>query len=82
MGEVIYNGQVGTVCGIPVIATKALTDKAYVMTNEAVKLFMKKDVTVEQDRNIETRTNTVVLGTAYLVALENADKICEISKTA
>lgn len=82
MGEVIYNGQVGTVCGIPVIATKALTDKAYVMTNEAVKLFMKKDVIVEQDRDIETRTNTVVLGTAYLVALENADKICEISKTA
>ena len=79
MGEVIYNGQVGTVCGIPVIATKALTNKAYVMTNEAVKLFMKKDVTVEQDRNIETRTNTVVLGTAYLVALENADKICELA---
>lgn len=79
MGEVVYNGQVGTVCGIPVIATKALTDKAYVMTNEAVKLFMKKDVVVEQDRNIETRTNTVVLGAAYLVALENADKICELS---
>ena len=78
MGEVIYNGQVGTVCGIPVIATNALTDKAYVMTNEAVKLFMKKDVAVEQDRDIETRTNTVVLGMAYLVALENADKICEI----
>ena len=78
MGEVVYNGQVGTVCGLPVIATKAAT-KAYVMTNEAVKLFMKKDVTVEQDRDIETRTNTVVLGTAYLVALENADKICEIS---
>lgn len=82
MGEVVYNGQVGTVCGIPVIATKALTDSAYVMTPEAVKLFMKKDVTVEQDRNIETRTNTVVLGTAYLVALENADKICELTKSA
>ena len=80
MGEVVYNGQVGTICGIPVIATKALTNKAYVMTNEAVKLFMKKDVAVEQDRNIETRTNTVVLGMAYLVALENADKICEITK--
>ena len=82
MGEVIYNGQVGTVCGIPVIATKALTNAAYVMTNEAVKLFMKKDVTVEQDRDIETRTNTVVLGTAYLVALENADKICKLTVTA
>ena len=82
MSEVVYNGQVGTICGIPVIATNALTDAAYVMTNEAVKLFMKKDVAVEQDRNIETRTNTVVLGTAYLVALENADKICKLTKTA
>ena len=82
MGEVIYNGQVGTVCGIPVIATKALTDAAYVMTKEAVKLFVKKDVSVEQDRDIETRTNTVVLGTAYLAALENADKICKLVKKA
>jgi hypothetical protein len=80
MGEVVYNGQVGTICGIPVIATKALTDTAYVMTNEAVKLFVKKDVAVEQDRDIETRTNTVVMGTSYLAALENADKICKLVK--
>ena len=52
------------------------------MTKDAVKLFMKKDVHVEQDRDIETRTNTVVLGTAYIVALENDDKICKITKTA
>lgn len=82
MGEVVYNGQVGTICGIPVIATKALTDAAYVMTNEAVKLFMKKDVAVEQDRDIEKRQNTIVLGTAYLVALENADKICKLTANA
>lgn len=80
MGEVVYNGQVGTICGIPVIATKALADVAYVMTNEAVKLFVKKDVAVEQDRDIETRTNTVVMGTSYLAALENADKICKLVK--
>ena len=79
-GEVIYNGQVGTICGIPVVATKALTNEAYVMTNEAIKLFVKKDVAVEQDRDIETRTNTVVMGTSYLVALENADKICKLIK--
>jgi hypothetical protein len=76
MGEVIYNGQVGTVCGIPVIATNALTDKAYVMTAEAVKLFMKKDVEVEQDRDADTRTNSVYLRTAYIVALADATKIC------
>lgn len=80
MGEVIYNGQVGTICGIPVIATKALTDAAYVMTNEAVKLFMKKDVEVEQDRDADTRTNSVYLRTAYIVALEDATKICKVTK--
>jgi hypothetical protein len=82
MGEVIYNGQVGTICGIPVIATKALTNAAYVMTNEAVKLFMKKDVQVEQDRDIETKANTVVLTTYYICALEDATKICKLSKSA
>ena len=80
MGEVIYNGQVGTICGIPVIASKALTDKAYVMTKEAVKLFMKKDVEVEQDRNKDKRINSVYLRTAYICALVDATKICEISE--
>ena len=79
MGEVIYNGQVGTVCGIPVIATKALTDKAYIMSKEAVKLFMKKDVEVEQDRDADTRTNSIYLRAAYIVALVDATKICEIT---
>ena len=82
MGQVIYNGQVGTICGIPVICTKALTDKAYVMTNEAVKLFMKKDVEVEQDRDADKRTNSVYLRTAYICALVDATKICELSKKA
>jgi hypothetical protein len=82
MGEVIYNGQVGTICGIPVIATKALENEAYVMTNEAVKLFMKKDVEVEQDRDADTRTNSVYLRTAYVVALADATKIVKLSKGA
>lgn len=80
MGDVVYNGQVGTVCGIPVIATNALTDAAYVMTAEAVKLFMKDDVEVEQDRDADTRTNSVYLRTAYVCALVDATKICKLSK--
>ena len=82
MGEVIYNGQVGTVCGIPVIATNALTDEAYVMTVEAIKLFMKKDVEVEQDRDVEAKLNTVVLTTYYICALVDDTKIVKVTKTA
>lgn len=80
-GEVIYSGQVGTVAGIPVIATKA-ADKAYVMTKDAVKLFMKKDVEVEQDRDIEAKTNTVVLSTYYVCALADDSKIVAINPVA
>ena len=80
LGEVIYNGQVGAIAGIPVIATKALSDAAYIMTNEAVKLFMKKDVEVEQERDADTRTNSVYLRTAYICALEDATKICKLTR--
>ena len=79
MGEVVYNGQVGTIAGIPVIATKALTDVAYVMSAEAVKLFMKKEEEAEQDRDKDTRTNSVYLRTAYVCALVDATKICKIT---
>lgn len=82
MGEVVYTGQVGTICGIPVIATNALTDEAYVMTNEAVKLFMKKEVEVEQQREANERTNNVYLRTAYICALADATKICKVTVTA
>lgn len=80
MGQVIYNGQVGTICGIPVIATKALTNKAFVMTKEAVKLFIKKDVNIEPARDPNTRKNSVYMRATYLVALADATKICAIKE--
>lgn len=79
MGEVVYNGQTGTVCGIPTIPSKAL-DAGYVMENEAVTLFLKKDVEVEQERDADTRTNTVYLRAVYVVALTDATKIAKIAK--
>ena len=81
MGQVIYNGQVGEVCGLPVIGSKPLTE-SYVMTNEAIKLYLKADVEVEQDRDPDTRKNSVYLRTSYLVALEDATKICKLKKGA
>lgn len=79
MGEVVYTGQVGTIAGIPVVATKALTNAAYVMTPEAVKLFLKKDIEAEQARDADTRTNEVYVRSAYICALVDATKICKIS---
>ena len=78
MGEVVYNGQVGTIAGIPVIVSKAV-EAPVVMTKDAIKLFMKKDVEVEQDRDADTRTNSVYLRTAYICALVDATQICKIA---
>ncbi len=80
MGEVVYNGQVGQVAGLPVIATKALENEAYVASPEAVKLFLKKDVEIEQERDGEKRQNTVIERAYYIVALEDATKITKIVK--
>jgi hypothetical protein len=88
-GEIIYNGQIGTIAGIPVVASNAVpydametgepvSFDAYVMSDEAVKLFMKEDVEVEQDRDVETKTNTVVLSSYYITALVDNSKICRI----
>lgn len=80
MGEVVYTGQVATVNGMPVIYSNALTDAAYLMTKEAVTLYMKKDVEVEQERIQNERENIVYLRTAYVVALTDATKIVKITK--
>ena len=77
-GEVIYSGQVGTICGIPVVASKAC-EQPYVMTPEAVKLFMKKDVNAGTERDEDTTKNSVYIRAYYIAALVDATKICKIA---
>lgn len=79
MGDVVYNGQVGTVAGIPVIVSKAATE-TIIAHKDAIKLFLKKDVEVEQERDADTRTNSIYLRAAYIMALEDATKICKITE--
>lgn len=69
-GEIIYSGQFGSICGIPVLYSKKVPNgKMYITNKEAVKFFVKKEATVEQDRNVETKDNTVVYERHGLVAL-------------
>lgn len=84
MGEVVYNGQIGSVAGIPVIVSKALADKAcaYLLTKDAVTCFIKKDVEIETDRDVDKRTNSVYERAAYIVALTDATKARKIVEAA
>lgn len=77
--SIVISGQIGWVCGVPVAVSKACpAKKAYIGFSDAITLFTKKDVYVEQDRDIETRTNTVVSGVVNVMALTDATKIVEI----
>ncbi len=80
-GEIIFNGQIGDISGVPVIVSKKVTaKKAYLATKEAVTLFTKKDNEIEQVRDGETRKNTVIMRKVNLVALTDASKVVEISE--
>ena len=88
LGEVVYNGQVGTIAGIPVVCTKILNAtpgnaaKAYLLTPEAVTLFIKKNVEVEQDRDKDKRLNSIYLREYYICALTDATKARKIVEAA
>lgn len=88
LGEVVYNGQVGTIAGIPVVCSKVLNAagsnkaKAYLLTPEAVTLFIKKNVEVEQDRDKDKRLNSIYLREYYICALTDATKARKIVEAA
>lgn len=79
IGEVVYTGQVGQVCGVPVVAMNGI-DAPYVMTKAAIKLLLKKDIEAGTDRNEDTCVNTVYVRAFYICALHDATKICKIGE--
>ena len=81
MGEIIHNGQVGDIAGIPVAVSKKVpVDTVFVATKEAVTCFVKKEVEVEQDRIKNKRINSIIPRKVGLVALTDATKAVKITK--
>lgn len=73
-------GYIGSVAGVPVIVSKAVTaGEAYLATKEAVTVFIKKDTEVEQERDADTRNNKVFIRKVAVVALTNANKVVKIT---
>lgn len=80
-GEIIYGGQFGTICGIPVLYSKLVKDGRIIVTNkDAVRFFVKKNATVEQARDIETKDNTVVYERHGLIALVDDTSSVQLGK--
>ena len=73
-------GYIGTVCGVPVIISKAVpVGEAYLATREAITCFIKKGNEIEQERDANTRKNTIFARKVMLVALTNATKVVRLS---
>lgn len=78
-GEILYTGQFGTICGVPCVFSKLVPAKTvYATKKDAVKFFVKREGTVEQDRDIETKNNTVVYERHGLIALVDDTESCII----
>ena len=76
-------GYIGSVCGVPVIVTKAVpAGKGYLATKEAVTVFIKKDTETEYERNADIRKNSYWVRKVAVVALTDATKVCKITITA
>lgn len=79
-GEILYTGQFGTICGVPCVFSKLVPAKTvYATKKDAVKFFVKREGTVEQDRDIETKDNTVVYERHGLIALVDDTESCIIN---
>lgn len=76
----VRTGYIGTICGVPVILSKAVPKgKMFLATKEAVTLFIKKDTEIEQVRDADTRNNTVYIRKVAVVALTDATKVVKIT---
>lgn len=76
----VRTGYVGSVCGVPVIVTKAITNgNIYLASKEAVTLFIKKDTEVEQERDANVRNNKVYIRKVAVVALTDENKVVKLT---
>ncbi len=76
-------GYIGSVCGVPVIVSKAVpAGEGYLATKAAVTCFVKKGVEIEQERDANTRKNGIYARKVMLVALTDGTKCVKLTTQA
>lgn len=86
----VRTGYIGSICGVPVYKTAALAISkgivdeacAFLVDRRAVTNFMKKGVEIEQDRDKDTRKNTIFSRKVGLVALTDATRVVKMTAEA
>lgn len=83
-GEILFTGQFGSVAGIPCVYSNLVPkDVVYLTEKKAITFFVKREGLVEQDRDIESKDNTVVYERHGLIALtdDTRSAIIELNAT-
>lgn len=76
----VRTGYVGSVCGVPVVVSKALEKgTAFLATKEAITVFIKKDTETEYERDADKRNNMYWVRKFAVVALTDATKVVKIT---
>lgn len=74
------NGYIGSVASVNIYTKKDATPgTVYVATKEAVTLFVKTGTEVEQERDANTRENTVYARKYYIAAFTDATKCVKVT---
>lgn len=75
----VRSDYIGSVAGIPVYVSDAVpSGEAFIATKEAITCFMKKGVTVETERDANTRCNDIFGRVVKLIALTNDNKVVKL----
>ena len=75
------NGYVGTVAGVNIYTKKnATSGSLYMGTKQGVTFFNKKGTAIEQERDANTRKNSIFSRKYYIAALTDETKVVKLFK--
>jgi len=76
---VLTTGVVGAIAGCNVVISNKLTDtRSYVLTPQVFTAFMKRDVAVEQQREMLYKRTIIGSDCHFIIAIEDYDKLVAI----
>lgn len=82
-GEILFTGHFGFISGIPCVFSNLVpSGVVYLTEKNAITFFVKREGLVEQDRDIETKDNTVVYERHGVIALTDDTRSVIIELTA
>ena len=82
--ETLIRGTVGMVHGCEVVVTNRLNnkDEAFIVKEDALRLFLKRDTLVEFDRDILKKTTVITADKHFVAYLYNAGRAIKLVKGA